>query len=479
MSRLVVVSNRVELPQADDNGSRGGLSVAVLSSLRDDGGLWFGWSGEVSRGKASEPQVQQVGPVTYATADLSARDYDEFYAGFANSVLWPLFHYRLDLTDFTRRDMAGYERVNALFARRLQPLLQPDDVIWVHDYHFIPFCRYLRQAGCRQRIGFFLHIPWPSTQVLLALPNHRSLVRALLDYDLVGLQTEGDQASLFDYIETEAGGRVSGDGIVEAYGGRAMVKAFPISIDTARIPRMAAAAVRGAKAARLRASVRNRRLIIGVDRLDYTKGLLERLEAYQYFLQRYTEQQGKVVFLQIAQPSRTDVDEYANIRQEVQSAAGQLNGEFAEFDWTPCRYLNRGIDRNTLMGFLRLSDIGLITPLRDGMNLVAKEFVAAQAEQDPGVLVLSRFAGAAAELDGALVVNPYDIEGVGEALLRGLTMPLEERRERWTSMMRRLRHWDVYAWRDAFLDTLRTVRTTGAVALGGQPPSASPTPSPT
>ena len=472
MKRLVVVSNRVEMPDAGDDGSRGGLSVAVLALLRDRGGLWFGWSGEVGGAKAAEPQLLQAGPVTYATADLSARDYDEYYAGFANSVLWPLFHYRLDLTDFTRRDMAGYERVNALFAKRLAPLLKSDDLIWVHDYHFIPLCRYLRQAGCKQRTGFFLHIPWPSTQVLLALPNHRSLVRALLDYDLVGLQTEGDRASFFDYIENEAGGRVDDDGTVEAYGARALIKAFPISIDTARIPRTAAAAVRGSKAMRLKASVRNRRLIIGVDRLDYTKGLLERLEAYDYFLHTYAEQQGKVVFLQIAQPSRTDVDDYANIRQEVQSAAGQLNGRFAEFDWTPCRYLNRGIERNTLMGFLRLSDIGLITPLRDGMNLVAKEFVAAQSEQDPGVLVLSRFAGAAAELDAALVVNPYDIEGVGEAMLRGLAMTLDERKERWSSMMSRLRRWDIYAWRDAFLEVLTAAPTTQSLAVADARPAA-------
>lgn len=465
MTRLVVVSNRVEMPQPSDDGSRGGLAVAVLELLKDRGGLWFGWSGEVSRTRAVEPQLQQSGPVTFATADLAARDYDEYYAGFANSVLWPLFHYRLDLTDFTRRDMAGYERVNALFARRLVPLLKPDDLIWVHDYHFIPFCRYLREAGCRQRTGFFLHIPWPSTQVLLALPNHRSLVRALLDYDLVGFQTEGDRDSFFSYIENEAGGRVDDDGTVEAYGARALIKAFPISIDTARIPRTAAAAARGSKAMRLKASVRNRQLIIGVDRLDYTKGLLERLEAYEYFLHSYPEQQGKVVFLQIAQPSRTDVEEYANIRQEVQSAAGQLNGEFAEFDWTPCRYLNRGFDRNTLMGFLRLSDIGLITPLRDGMNLVAKEYVAAQPEQDPGVLILSRFAGAAAELDGALVVNPYDIEGVGEALRQGLTMPLEERKERWSRMMTRLRRWDVFAWRDAFLEALASMSTAHPLAV--------------
>ena len=455
MSRLVVVSNRVQIPRRGAEANLGGLAVAMLDTLRESGGLWFGWSGETGHEEdVGDPELQQAGPITFATADLSARIYEEYYAGFANSVIWPLFHYRLDLTDFSRRDMAGYERVNAGFARRLLPLLRHDDLVWVHDYHFIPLCRYLRQAGARQRVGFFLHIPWPATQVLLALPNHRSLVRALLSYDVVGLQTVSDRDSFYDYVRHEAGGSVDEDGRVAAYGESALVQSFPIGIDAAQVARAAAGAARSAHVGRLRASVRRRKLIIGVDRLDYTKGLLERIGAYEHLLRHYPEYRGKVVFLQIAPPSRAEMAKYQSIRHQVQDAAGELNGRYAEFDWTPFRYLNRGFNRSTLMGFLRQSQIGLITPLRDGMNLVAKEFVAAQPRHDPGVLVLSRFAGAAAELEGALIVNPYDIEGVGDALRRGLDMPLGERKERWRHMAARLRRWDVHAWRRAFLKAL-------------------------
>ena len=454
MSRLVVVSNRVQMPRRGAVESHGGLAVAMLEALRKRGGLWFGWSGEISTDGGLEPKLRQIGQVVYATVNLSSQDYEEYYAGFANSVLWPLLHYRLDLTDFSRRDMAGYHRVNAGFARQLMPLLRDDDLIWVHDYHLIPLCQSLREAGARQRIGFFLHIPWPATQVLLALPNHRSLVRALLSYDVVGFQTDTDRECFLDYIRAEGRGVAMPDGEVRAYGERALVGTFPIGIDTAEIVRTSAGAAMGTQAARLRESVRGRKLIIGVDRLDYTKGLIERIGAYEHLLANHPEYRRNVVFLQITPPSRAGMADYESIRHAVQDAAGELNGRYAAFDWTPFRYLNRGFNRTTVMGFLRQSQIGLITPLRDGMNLVAKEFVAAQPRNNPGVLVLSRFAGAAAELDGALVVNPHDIEGVGDALYRGLAMPLAERKERWRRMMSRLRQWDVHAWREAFLGAL-------------------------
>ncbi len=457
MSRLVVISNRVAPVRKSESGSEGGLAVAILDVLKDQGGVWFGWSGKITEHESQAAQTFDHGKLTYATVDLSQQDYDEYYTGFANSVLWPLFHYRLDLTDFSRRDMVGYYRVNVIFATRLLPLLQSDDLIWVHDFHFIPMAECLRQAGCKQRIGFFLHIPWPSIQVLLALPNHEGIVRGLCAYDLIGFQTESDLRGFREYIEHEIGGEVLPDGTVKAFGRSLRADVFPISIDTKDVGRIAEDAVNSPQTERLRDSLGGRKLIIGVDRLDYSKGLVQRLEAYEHLLKVYPEQRGNVVLLQIAPPSRSHVNEYRDIRHTLERTAGHINSTFAEFDWNPIRYLNKGFRRQTLAGFFRLSDVGFVTPLRDGMNLVAKEYVAAQNPENPGVLVLSRFAGAAQELDGALIVNPYDTEGVGESLQLALTMPLEERRERWRTMYDHLCDHDVVAWRRSYLDALRSV----------------------
>ena len=457
MSRLVVVSNRVAPIRPEGPGSVGGLAIAMQDALRQRGGVWFGWSGKITEQAATSPTVEEAGPVTYATIDLNAQDYDEYYTGFANSVLWPLFHYRLELTDFSRRDMAGYHRVNAMFAKHLAPLLQPDDVIWVHDYHFIPLGDYLRQSGCRNRIGFFLHISWPPTELLLAVPNHQSLVRELLAYDLLGFQTEDDRWAFEDYVRRETKGLVHADGSIEIGGNRTRVGVFPISIDTGSVAAMAQAAEQSPQSQRLLDSIGGRKFMIGIDRLDYTKGLPIRMEAYQHFLVNHTEYKNKVIFVQIAPPSRAEHPEYRAIRQQMESLAGHINGHFAEFDWAPLTYLNRSYQRKTLMGFLRLSQVGVITPLRDGMNLVAKEYIAAQSPDDPGVLVLSRFAGAAYELDGALIVNPYDVEGVGEAMATALSMPLGERRERWQSMFRRLQQYDLVYWRESYIDALQGI----------------------
>ena len=465
MSRLVVVSNRVAyLPRGGGTGAEGGLAYALQSALKRRGGVWFGWSGETADHERAEANTVEIGKITYATVDLLHQDYEEYYTGFANSVLWPLFHNRIDLTDFSRRDMAGYHRVNAMFASRLQPLLQDEDVLWIHDFHFIPLGDYLRQAGCRQKIGFFLHTPWPPMEILLALPNHQRLVRQMCTYDLVGFQTEADRQSFLQYIREEANGEILTGGRVKAFGFETVVRSFPISIDTAGVARLAGQAETSAQSVRLVKSLGGRQLITGVDRLDYTKGLIQRMEAYKHLLSHYPDHRGKVTLLQVSPPSRSDLADYQQMRRLTESMAGHINGAFAEFDWSPIRYLHRGFNRKTLMGFLRLSDVGLVTPLRDGMNLVAKEFVAAQPEDNPGVLVLSRFAGAARELDGALLVNPYDIEGVGETLAQALSMPLEERRERWAGMFKHLMRYDLQVWLDSYLAALQAAPCAAAAA---------------
>ena len=453
MSRIVIVSNRVALP---DRTSSGGLAVALQAALEETGGLWFGWSGRIDEETSGKVSEQQAGDIQYVTVDLSRRDHDDYYNGFANRTLWPLLHFRVDLVDYSRETYQAYRRVNALFADTLAPLLRDDDLVWIHDYHLIPLAQLLRQRGIRCRLGFFLHVPMPSSDLLAALPDHNRLFEGLSSYDLIGFQTERDLERFQDYVRLFGRGEVIESGVLAtAKGHRLRAGAFPISIDTARIAEQAANAVGKASVKRLADSLSGRLLAIGVDRLDYSKGLPERFRAFGCYLERHWEQLGRLTFLQIAPVSRGEVAEYQALREQLERLTGHINGEHAQPDWTPMRYVNRNFPHASLTGFYRLARVGLVTPLRDGMNLVAKEFVAAQDPSDPGVLVLSSFAGAARELDGALLVNPYDLDGVADAIAAAVEMPMEERRERWSSMMARLRTHDITAWRRGYIEALK------------------------
>ena len=453
MSRLVIVSNRVALP---DRTSSGGLAVALQAALEETGGLWFGWSGRIDEETSGNVSEQQAGDIQYVTVDLSRRDHDDYYNGFANRTLWPLLHFRVDLVDYSRETYQAYRRVNALFADTLAPLLRDDDLVWIHDYHLIPMAQLLRQRGIKCRLGFFLHVPMPSSDLLAALPDHNRLFEGLSSYDLIGFQTERDLERFQDYVRLFGRGEVIESGVLAtAKGHRLRAGAFPISIDTARIAEQAANAVGKASVKRLADSLSGRLLAIGVDRLDYSKGLPERFRAFGCYLERHWEQLGRLTFLQIAPVSRGEVAEYQALREQLERLTGHINGEHAQPDWTPMRYVNRNFPHASLTGFYRQARIGLVTPLRDGMNLVAKEFVAAQDPDDPGVLVLSTFAGAARELEGALLVNPYDLEGVADAIATAAEMPMDERRERWTSMMTRLRTHDITAWRRTYIEALK------------------------
>jgi len=456
--RLVVVSNRVAM--ADPGGkSTGGLAIGILAALKPSGGIWFGWSGEVSDAPPTATELVQNDEITYATLDLERRDYEQYYNGFANRVLWPLFHYRPGLIDYKRDDFAGYLRVNRQFAQHLAPLLRPDDVIWVHDYHLMPLADELRRLGIEQPIGFFLHTPFPAAEVLRIVPSHAKLMRSMCAYDLVGFQTENDLAGFRDYLLRFAGARPAGAQQIAAYGRSLRAAVFPIGIDVEAIAEQARQSVGGRQMRRLSESVRERRLMIGVDRLDYSKGLLQRFKAIERMLELFPETRGRVTLMQIAPPTRSEVPEYLQIRRSLETAAGHINGRFAEFDWMPVRYLNKSFNHRTLCGFLRAAKVGLVTPLRDGMNLVAKEYVAAQDPEDPGALVLSCFAGAACELTDAVLVNPLDVDGVAEAIHDALAMPREERIERWQSMMAVLRQNDIAHWRESFAAALAEAAT--------------------
>jgi trehalose 6-phosphate synthase len=468
MGRLVVVSNRVPAPKAGTPPA-GGLAVALAGAMQERGGIWFGWSGRTLPATSAgqeEPEMVEQGGVTYALVDLTERDLNDYYAGFSNRMLWPLLHYRMDLADFTRVALAGYYRVNQLFARLLAPKVEPDDLIWVHDYHLIPMGGELRAKGLTNRLGFFLHIPFPPPDILTVLPNHADIVRGLAAYDVVGFQTPSDVENFETYIRREKVGHRLSDGRFVVHGRAITVGAYPVGIETKAFTQAAEHAAKNPLVKRMKESLLGRKLIIGVDRLDYSKGIAERIQAYETFLTLDEEWRGRCTYLQVTPKSREDVPEYAAMEREVAELAGRVNGAHSDLDWTPIRYVNRTVGRNALAGLYRLARVGLVTPLRDGMNLVAKEYVAAQDPEDPGVLLLSRFAGAAHELDtGALLTNPYDVDGTAGALARALDMPLDERVDRWRRMYDRISKFDVTDWRKAFIRALEEPeRTTPKIA---------------
>lgn len=452
MARLVIVSNRVPPPRTKGAASAGGLAVA-LQSFVEPGTLWFGWSGRVTEHPSARPQIVEGGGVTYATIDLSAEDYDRFYVGFANSSLWPLLHFRLGLLRFAREDFEGYLAVNDDFAKALMPMLRPDDMVWVHDYHLIPLAAALRVQGFTGRIGFFLHIPFVPPSVLDALPPARDLMRAMCAYDVVGFQTRTHLADFLDCARRFSGFAVEGDEVVTG-GRRVRAIADPIGIDATGFARIAARSVGTAYIQRVRESLVGRALAISAERLDYSKGLPNRFEAFARLLKRFPQHHRRVSMLQIAARSREDVAEYQVLRRELDRLAGDINGRFSAFDWVPLRYMTQTVARTKLAGLFRMARVGLVTPLRDGMNLVAKEYVAAQDPADPGVLVLSRFAGAAEELTDALLVNPYDPDEIAEAIHAAIEMPLEERQERHASLRKAVFEVTSARYCNVFVDAL-------------------------
>ena len=463
MARLVVISNRVSVPSGDGAKRAGGLEVALRPALQHNGGVWLGWSGKVAVRDQLKTRAVRHKNVEYVVTDLSKHDYQEYYNGFANRVLWPILHYRLDLAEFARRDLGGYFRVNDHFATELEKIIEDDDLIWVHDYHLIPIADALRRRGYANRIGFFLHVPFPPPEVLTSLPKHEQLIPLLMQYDVVGFQTEGDAGNFVRYLISECNQtremrvfEIAGhQTTLSVNGQQTRIGSFPVGIEPRAFQRLARRNVRSPLVKDMVASLGGRVLVIGVDRLDYSKGLIQRLDAFDYFLANHSDWIGKVTYLQITPKNRSEIPEYAELEEALGSAAGRINGKYGEVSWTPIRYVNRVYGRSVLAGLYRTARVGLVTPLRDGMNLVAKEYVAAQDPEDPGVLILSRFAGAAIEFRRALLVNPYDPESVAGAIAQALAMPIEERRARHQALLAAISGYDVDRWQREFLATLR------------------------
>jgi trehalose 6-phosphate synthase len=461
--RLVVVSNRVAIPDPEGPRHAGGLAVAVNAALKHREGVWFGWSGKVGEdGGRLETNIVERRQRTFITVDLPPTDFQEYYNGFANRVLWPILHYRVDLAEFTNVELSGYLRVNARFADALSGFLRPDDWIWVHDYHLLPLAKELRSRGHDNPIGFFLHIPCPPPDILMALPQHAETVGALDHYNLIGTQTERDADNLRHYFELQGGNFHRSRTHFDIEGRRVQLRAFPVAIATRVYARTARSAIRSDFAGEVRDSLNGRHLLLGVDRLDYSKGIPHRIQGFGQFLDTYPDWRHHVTYLQVTPKSRSEVPEYADINQTVNTLVGQINGRYGEPAWTPIRYVNRAYSRASLAALYRMAKVGLVTPLRDGMNLVAKEYVAAQDPDDPGVLVLSQFAGAAEELNGAILVNPHETEAMAAAIDTALKMPLFERKERHRRMFNHLARYDIDRWARSFL---------GALGESGQPHS--------
>lgn len=448
-NRLVIASNRAP---AEGLGA-GGLAAALQDALKGRDALWFGWSGEVDEDAATgSASTRRFGALTVALADLTEDERDGYYLGYSNRTLWPALHYRLDLSDFEPAHLQTYRAVNARFADQLAERVKPDDLVWVHDYHLIPLAAELRRRGLNNPIGFFLHIPFPPQEIFDAIPGGDALVEDLLSYDLVGFQANRDRSN-FERVALSQGAAHGPDGRLSRSGRLCRARAYPIGINAHAFrtlaeesPSQAVLAGEGVTA------------MIGVDRMDYSKGLPARMEAVAACFEHHPEARGKLSLVQITPPSRGDVPAYAELRRELDEAAGHVIGRFATVDWSPVLYMARGLEREKLAALYRQAKIGLVTPLRDGMNLVAKEYVAAQDPDDPGVLILSEFAGAAEQLDEALRVNPHHPEAVAEAIAEALDMPLEERRRRHAALWRCVSEEDAAWWCARFEADLKSVR---------------------
>ena len=444
MSRLIIVSNRIpELRKG--RASAGGLVVALSSSVKENA-LWIGWSGKTVKSPPAPARLLSDSNVQVAAIDLTEADYAGYYRGFANGALWPLLHNRPGLLRFERREYEAYVKVNAQFADAVLNLAKPADTIWVQDYHLIPLAFELRQRGWRGRVGIFIHTPFPPQQVIELLPCHQDMVNMLRAYDAIGVQTLADKLHVKSVLESKAAqtAPIHIPAVICA----------PAGIDVEEFQADAGHSARGAAAQRMLASLGGRALMLGAERMDYSKGLPERIEAFGRLLAARPEHIRNVSFLQVASRTREDIPEYRTLKHDMDRLVGEINGRLGDFDWTPVRYVARALPRRDLAILLRIARAGIVTPLRDGMNLVAKEYVAAQSADNPGVLVLSAFAGAAASLTGALIVNPYDKDAIADAMHEALTMPLDERIARQKTNLHAVKRDSAAAFAQRFLGAL-------------------------
>jgi trehalose 6-phosphate synthase/phosphatase len=463
--RLVVVSNRLPyvLERQSDGewtlkpGS-GGLVTALLPVLRDRGGVWIGWPGvtdEVSNAREILQEVSVGTGYAFEPVMLSQEEIDRYYHGYSNESIWPLFHDLQSQCIFDPAYWPGYVAVNTKFAHTLASHCHPEDFVWIHDYQLMDVARHARQADCQANLAFFLHIPFPSPDIFMKLPERQAVLNSLLEYDLVGFQTVRDRRNFVQCVRIlvkNASLSVQGHLHVVKVGAREMrVGNFPIGIDATGYANRAQTPEVEERLHEIRTRYRGRQLVLGLDRLDYTKGITHRLQAFANLLERFPEVRGRISLIQVVVPSRVGIPKYDQLKMEIERLVGEINGRYTEIGWAPIHYYFRSLAPTELLAFYRAAEIALITPLKDGMNLVAKEFCACSVEQD-SVLILSQFAGASAQLGrAALVVNPYDVEQTANAIHDAFHMGPGERRFRMRRLQRNIRDQDIFWWVDSFM----------------------------
>ena len=461
--RLVVVSNRLPVVLSKRSGewdaqaASGGLITALAPVLRNRGGTWIGWPGTAEIDEIRDALDEASGEAGYSLEPVRLPDeiIDGYYHGFANEIIWPLFHDLTSRCNFVPSHWHAYEDANRVFAQTIIDRTEPGDYIWVHDYHLMMVAEQLRALQGSRPIGFFLHIPFPAVDIFLKLPWRFQILRALLEFDIVGFQTVRDTQNFIHCVRTlMTGVAIKGrrsSHVVEQPGRRTQVGSFPIGIDYASFESRSHSPEVEQEVRRAHDRLPNIKMILGIDRLDYSKGLPERIEAFQNALRRYPGLQGNVTLIQVVIPSREDVPEYQVQRAEIERLVGEINGEFTQPGWVPIHYLYRSLDPIELFAYYRMAEVCLVTPLKDGMNLVSKEYCACNIEED-GVLILSEFAGSAAQLfRGAIMVNPHDVEGTADAIHTAVRMPADERRRRMKRLRDIVRREDIFWWTDSFL----------------------------
>ncbi len=458
--RLLVVSNRLPFTavktqeEVQLRPAAGGLVSAMIPIMKARGGLWFGWGGGITPEKFRDLSFRRMEQAGFSVrfVELSDKEVNRYYYGFSNRTLWPLFHDFVEKAQFRDDQWRAYLSVNRKFAQAVASEIREGDLVWVHDYHLALVPQFLRELVPSARIAFFLHIPFPSPDIFFCLPWREPLLWGMLHSDLVGFHVAPYARNFLKCVEglfSEAEAMPDGEGL-RVQGREVRLGAFPISIDFTRFEEAAASRAVLTRSRRLRGTLGERHLLLGVDRLDYTKGIKERLLAVEKFLEKYPESRRKFVFLQLTVPSRARVKEYGEMKREMEEIVGRINGQFTEEGTIPIHYLYRSVPFSQLVAYYLTADVALVTPLKDGMNLVAKEYVASQV-QNRGVLVLSEFTGAALELKEAITVNPYNVDEVADAIQSALTMPEEERAERMMGLRRTVRENDVHHWARSFL----------------------------
>jgi trehalose 6-phosphate synthase/phosphatase len=470
--KLIIVSNRlpVRMVQRDDGSlditpSSGGLVTAMTPILRQRGGLWVGWPGIETDNQdvlaASLADLAAKTGYAFEPVSLSPEEHDAYYLGFSNEILWPLFHDLQSRANFEGSYWDAYQQVNRKFAEAIVRVAEPEDMVWIHDYHLMLVASELKKLGYRGRTEFFLHTPFPPADIFAKLPWRSEILESLLEHDAVGFQAERDRENYLQciahFVPDATVTEEDGLSLVRSENREACVGAFPISIDYDHFVNLAGSESADQEVRRLWQRFEGRHLILGVDRLDYTKGIPHRIRAFDHLLANHPELHGKVTLLQLVVPSRDIIPEYANLKSEIDQLVGEINGTYTRAGWVPIHYMFRSLPQAELVALYRLADTMLVTPLKDGMNLVAKEYCASNLE-GRGCLILSEFAGAAEQMQKhALMVNPYDTGGVADAIRTAYYMREDERRERMASLRANIQTEDIFWWVDAFMEAAERV----------------------